>query len=186
MQPSLSARRSAFCLLALAILTPLGCKSAGGEGASQVTVGNLSGPPVILPAYQGRAPKKCATVNNPPSPELAAAMIPCSMDQESSLGLTLFQDVKVQMGTPRAFIMATDNGLSEVDVNAMVYPLRGSFTAYGCRYISNMAPAGQSCGVSPVPEAKGWCWKTSFGDWKCRFDTIFALGWGKGAAPTTY
>jgi len=184
MHLSSALRSLELSLFAVALLTPLGCKSA--EGAGQVSVSNLSGPPVILPAYQGRAPKKCATISNPPSAELAAAMIPCSMDQESSMGLTLFQDVKVQMGAPRAFIMATDNGLSEADVNAKVYPLRGSFTAYGCRYISNMAPAGQSCGVSPVPDAKGWCWKTSFGDWKCRFDTIFSLGWGKGAAPTTY
>jgi hypothetical protein len=179
-------RPVALGLFLLIVTSPFACKSANGEGAGQTGAGGLSGPPVILPEYQGRAPKKCASVNKPPSAVLAAEMIPCTMDSLTSMGLTLFQDVKVQMGAPRPFVMATDTGLSEIDMNAMVIPLRGSFTAYGCRYISNMAPEGKSCGVSPVPEAKGWCWKTSFGDWKCRFDTIFPLGWGKGPAPKTY
>ncbi|MGD0735191.1 MAG: hypothetical protein ABR976_08590 [Terracidiphilus sp.] len=179
-------RPVALCLFLLMLTTPFGCRSAVGEGSGQTGNGSLSGPPVILPEYQGRAPKKCASVTKTPSAALAAEMIPCTMDSLTSMGLTLFQDVKVQMGTPRPFVMATDNGLSEIDMNAMVIPLRGSFTAYGCRYISNMAPAGQSCGISPVPEAKGWCWKTSFGDRKCKFDTIFPLGWGKGPAPKTY
>jgi hypothetical protein len=179
-------RPVALCLFVLMLTLPFACMGANGEGAGQSGADSLSGPPAILSEYQGRAPKKCQSVTKPPSPALAAQMIPCTMDSLTSMGLTLFQDVKVNMGTPRPFVMATDTGLSEIDMNAMVIPLRGSFTAYGCRYISNMTPAGQSCGISPVPEAKGWCWKTSFGDWKCRFDTIFPLGWGKGAAPKTY
>lgn len=179
-------RMAEMVVFGFVLLSSFGCMSSNGEGAGQAGPGSLSGPPVILPEYQGRAPKKCASVTKTPSAALAAEMIPCTMDSLTSMGLTLFQDVKVLMGTPRPFVMATDNGLSEIDMNAMVIPLRGSFTAYGCRYISNMAPAGQSCGISPVPEAKGWCWKTSFGDWKCKFDTIFPLGWGKGPAPKTY
>ncbi|MGA3082140.1 MAG: hypothetical protein ABSD44_12245 [Terracidiphilus sp.] len=70
-------------------------------------------------------------------------------------------------------------------MDAKVYPLRGSYTGYFCRLISNMEPAGQSCIKSVVPVAQGWCWKTSFGDWRCKLQGG-APKMESGAAPTSF
>jgi hypothetical protein len=90
------------------------------------------------------------------------------MDASSAFGVGLVQDVKIEMGKARPFVYSSDAGLSGIDLNAQVIPLRGSYTAYLCNTISNMAPVGHSCIKSPVPMAVGACWKTSFGDYKCK------------------
>jgi len=154
-----------FCFGAFTLLAALGCNSAGGQGSG--SGGSLSGPLTMLPDYQARAPRTCATVNSPPSLSQATVMVQCSMEALTALGLGLVQDVKIEMGSSRPFVYQTDAGLPGIDLTAKVYPLRGSYTAYFCRLINNMSPAGQSCIKSAVPVAQGWCWKTSFGDYKC-------------------
>ena len=158
----------ALCLFAVTLLTPFGCKSAGGEGAGQSGAG-ISEPLTMLPEYQARAPRKCAQVTKPPSAAQATVLVQCTMDATSS----------------RPFVYWTDAGLAGIDLKADVYPLRGSYTGYFCQLISNMAPAGQSCIKSVVPEAQGWCWKTSFGDWKCKLQGG-APKMENAAAPTTF
>jgi hypothetical protein len=172
------------CVFAITILAPLGCKTADGEGAGQSAAG-ISGPLTILPEYQARAPRTCAKVTSPPSAAQAAVMVQCGMDSLSPTGLGLTQDVKLEIGSPRPFVYWTDAGLEGIDLKATVYPLRGSYTGYFCRLISNMAPAGRSCIKSVVPSAQGWCWKTSFGDWKCKLQGA-APKMEAGAAPTTF
>jgi len=185
---NLSARtiNLALCLFTFTLLAALGCASAGGQtGAGS----KLSpGPPVIIPEYEGREPRKCASMTKPPSVSEATVMVQCTMDARSPFGLGLVQDVKIEMGASRPFVYNSDAGLSGIDLKAQVYPLRGSYTGYLCQHISNMAPAGQSCTTSEVSEAVGWCWKTSFGDYKCKLQGApgGSLKMGKGAAPTTY
>jgi hypothetical protein len=170
----IQARNLALCSLAFSTLLYLGCKSAGGEGGGQSSAASLSGPPVILPAYQGRAPRNRSSVKNPPSPAVAAALVQCTTDNLSAMGLRLLQDVKVELGAPRPVVLSTDDGLSELDLKSQVYPMRGSYTSYFCRAINNLVPAATICLIVSVPAGKGWCWKTSFGDWKCRFGEIVA------------
>ena len=156
----------ALCLVAFTSFAPLGCNSAGGQGSGSGS--SLSGPLTMLPDYQARAPRTCATLTSPPSASQATVMVQCSMDALTDTGLGLIQDVKLQVGKSRPFVYWTDAGLAGIDLTATVYPLQGSYTGYFCRLISNMAPAGQSCIKSAVPAAQGWCWKTSFGDYKCK------------------
>ncbi len=159
---------ASFCLIAFTLLSPLGCKGAGGEGAGQ-SGGSLSGPLTMLPEYNTRAPRTCAKVMSPPSAAQAAVMVQCTMDSLSATGLGLIQDVKLEMGSSRAFVYYTDAGLAGVDLNAKVYPLRGSYTGYFCTLSSaSLNPGGQNCLKSAVPAAQGWCWKSSFGDWACK------------------
>jgi hypothetical protein len=174
----------AVSLSALAILSLISCSNAGGQpGASD---SEISGPPTILPEYQARAPRKCTTVKSPPSVFQATALIQCSMDGLSPSGLQLTQDVKIEKGTPRKFVYNTDAGLAGIDVNAMVIPLRGSYTGYFCSKVSpQFAPAGKSCQVSPVDSVEGMCWKTSFGDYSCKM-LQGRLSFDRGPAPTTY
>jgi hypothetical protein len=112
-------------------------------------------------------------------------MVQCAMDSLDPTGLTLTQDVKLEMGGSRKFVYNSDAGLAGIDLNAQVYPLRGSYTWYFCRTIGNGVPAGRSCVVNVVPTAQGWCWKTSFGDWSCKMQGA-APKMEAGGAPTTY
>ena len=185
---SLSTRvRNVFlCLFVLTFAALPGCNSAGGQGTGSGS--SLSGPVVMLAEYQARGPRKCSSVTKPPSVSEAAVMVQCTMESVSSFGLGLIQDVKIEMGSSRRFVYSSDAGLSGVDLDAQVYPLRGSYVGYLCNQISNMAPAGQSCTKSTVDEAVGWCWKTSFGDYKCKLQGApgKAPKMETGAAPKTY
>ena len=175
----ISLRPTAICLFAITLLTPLGCKSAAGAGSGGA---DISGPLTMLPEYNTRAPRTCSKVTSPPSAAQAAVMVQCAMDSVSASGLGLIQDVKLDMGAPRAFVYYTDAGLAGVDLNAKVYPLRGSYTGYFCTLSSaSLNPGGQNCLKSAVPVAQGWCWKTSFGDWSCKLqggapDQVVSVG----------
>ena len=175
----ISPRTTAFCLFALTLLTPLGCKSAEGAGSGG---SDISGPLIMLPEYNTRAPRTCAKVTSPPTATQAAVMIQCTMDSLSETGLGLIQDVKIDLGAPRAFVYYTDAGLAGVDLNSKIYPLRGSYTGYFCTLSSaSLNPGGQNCLKSAVPVAQGWCWKSSFGDWACKLqggapDQVVSVG----------
>ena len=180
---SFSARalRLALCFSAFTLVTSLGCNSAGGQGSGAA----ISGPLTMLADYQSRAPRTCSTVTTPPSASQAPVMVQCSMEAMSAFGVGLIQDIKLQMGKTRPFVYWTDAGLAGIDLTAQVIPLQGSYTGYLCNKISNMAPAGQSCIKSVVPVAQGWCWKTSFGDYKCKMQGA-APKMENAAAPTTF
>jgi hypothetical protein len=179
-----SMRPVALYLFVLTLFSPLGCKTAGGEGAAQSGAG-ISGPLTMLTEYQARGPRTCSKVTKPPSAAQATVLVQCTMDSLSYTGLGLIQDVKLDIGSSRPFVYWTDAGLEGIDLKADVYPLQGSYTGYFCRLISNMAPAGQSCIKSVVPKAQGWCWKTSFGEWKCKMQGG-APNMENSAAPTTF
>ena len=182
----LSVRPLYLSLLALALLSPLGCNSANVQAGGQGSGSDLSGPPVMIPAYQGRAPRQCTSVAKPPSVSQASAMVQCWSDAVNSLGLFLYQDVKLQIGAPRAYLLTSDSYLPQIDPTATVYPIRGSYTYYACHGINNLVPAGQQCSRSPVPQAMGMCWKTSFGDYKCFLQGNVAADVATVAAPTSY
>jgi hypothetical protein len=107
------------------------------------------------------------------------------MEADSLMGVGLVQDVKLQVGKPRPFVYQTDAGFPGIDLDAQVYPLQGSYTAYLCRVIDNIQTAGKNCVKSAVPQATGWCYKTSFGDWKCRMQGMVPQMEVSGA-PTTF
>lgn len=160
-------RPAALCLFAFSLLAPIACKGAGGEGTGGSAAG-ISGPLTMLPQYGSRAPRTCAKVTSPPSVALAAVLVQCSMEADTDFGVGLVQDIKIEIGKARPFVYNTDAGLPGIDLTAQVYPLQGDYTAYLCRTISNMSPAGANCGKTVMTSAQGWCYKTSFGDYKCR------------------
>jgi hypothetical protein len=170
---SLSARAFslALCLFPFILFAPFGCKSAGGQASGTGAGSDISGPPVFDAVHQARLPRKCTTVTKPPSAGQAVVLAQCSMEAlDGTMGggnLSLVQNVKLQMGTPRAFLYQTDAGLEGVDVEAKITPLRGSYTSYFCGPVNNMAPAGHNCMKGEASDAVGWCWKTTFGDFKC-------------------
>ena len=191
MRLSAGASCLALCFSCLTLFAPLGCNSAGGQASDTSAGSDLSGPPVFDSVHQARLPRKCATVTKPPSAGQAVVLAQCSMEAlDGTMGggnLSLAQDIKLQMGTPRAFLYQTDSGLDGVDVGAKIIPLRGSYTSYFCGPVNNMAPVGHNCMKGIAADAIGWCWKTTFGDYKCALlaKAAPAMG-GDYPAPTTY
>jgi hypothetical protein len=167
MIPHIQVRPFALCFFVLTLLTPVVCKSANGEGAGQSGAA-ISGPLAMLPQYQSRAPRTCAKVKSAPSEAVATILVQCTMESDSLFGVGLIQDIKLEIGKSRPFVYQTDAGLTGIDLDAPVYPLQGSYTSYLCKTITTQTPAGKNCVKSVVPEASGWCYRNSFGDWKCR------------------
>jgi hypothetical protein len=178
-------RPVALCFFAFTLFAPLGCKSAGGEGTTGSAAG-ISGPLTMLPQYQSRAPRTCAKVTSPPSIAAASVLVQCSMEADTDFGVGLVEDLKIEMGKPRPFVYNTDAGLPGIDLTAQVYPLQGDYTAYLCRTINNMSPAGANCMKTVMTSAQGWCYKTSFGDYKCRMQGGASQMIPGQPAPTTF
>ena len=132
-------RPVAYFLFAVTLFTPFGCKTVQGAGQSAAAV---SGPLTMLPQYRSRAPRTCSKVTSPPSIGLAAVLVQCSMETDSAFGVGLVQDLKIDMGKSRKFVYQTDAGLPGIDLDAQVYPLEGNYSAYLCKAINNMSPAG--------------------------------------------
>jgi hypothetical protein len=185
MLPNTYVRSVALCFFALSLLMPIACKSAGGEGTTSGAAG-ISGPLTMLPQYQSRAPRTCAKVTSPPSVAAAAVLVQCSMEADTDFGVGLVQDVKIEIGKPRPFVYNTDAGLPGIDLDAQVYPLQGDYNAYLCRTINNMSPAGANCMKTVMTSAQGWCYKTSFGDYKCRMQGGASQMIAGQPAPTTF
>lgn len=185
MKSSHRMRLAAFCFFVLTLLTPFACKTAGGEGAGQSGAG-ISGPLAMLPQYQSRAPRTCAKVTSPPSVAQAAVLVQCTMEADSAFGVSLIQDPKPEIGKSRKFVYASDAGLPGIDLDAKVYPLQGTYTAYLCRTVNNMSPAGANCIKTVFPASNGWCYKTSFGEWRCRMQGTAPQTLMGQSAPTTF
>jgi hypothetical protein len=56
------------------------------------------------------------------------------------------------------------NGL--IDVDTLVYPIRGSYKEYKCFEIDRK-PLGKNCEIRVMLNASGSCYKSVYGDWRC-------------------
>jgi hypothetical protein len=181
-------RTVATCLFAFTFLSLLGCKSTDTLAASSGSGSDVSGPPVFNVSFQAREPRKCSKVTSTPSVSQATALIQCSREQMNVHQDWITQDVKVEMGSPRAFIYRTDASWPEIDTSSKVIPLRGSLTGYVCTAIGSVGGVqGKNCMKSVVASATGACWKTTFGDWKCNEDGVIdPTTWNEPPPPPTY
>ena len=175
-----------LCISTITLLATSGCKNEVVGATGLGSGSELSGPPKMSDKWGTRLPRECSQVTSPPSAAQAVALVQCTMEAESRDMVILIQDVKVQMGAPRAFGEAADTGLQDLDVSAKILPLRGSQTMYQCGEV-RFYGKGTQCSAFPYPKSEGRCWKTKFGDWKCN------LAGGPGAqqltkqpGPTTY
>jgi hypothetical protein len=153
-----------LCWMGFSALLYLGCKSADVEGAGQ---NGVSAPVNVNTEFATRDPRQCTGFTAQPSAAAATILIQCTMDGKSTGYINLIQNVTVQLAPPRAFIYDSDSFLNEIDTKALVIPLRGSLTAYGCSPANTVTVAGQNCESYEIPAGTGRCWKTTFGDWKC-------------------
>lgn len=128
-------------------------------------------------AWGARNPGACSSVRltKAPTPAQAAAMIRCKHEiiNEGSGELWLMENLNVTVGAPIPFVVAYNTYvMDDADVRQRVYPLRGSYTWSVCKSRHDAGIYGNpdlNCRETDVVDAKGACWKTSFGDWRCLF-----------------
>jgi hypothetical protein len=122
--------------------------------------------------YGTRPLRTCASRKEPtrgaPSAQQATQYFACEAEHESGADLLyLVSDVKVEVAPGRPFNILTDS-FDAIDVRQPVYDIRGSFTAYQCSKIGMMYKKGQNCNSGQQPQAKGICYKDTFGEWHCK------------------
>lgn len=122
--------------------------------------------------YGSRDPQTCADQKAPAKGAITAALAAkyfiCASEKEDYRYLYLVENVKVEVGggIPYAAIIG-HRSFPEVDVKHPVYPIRGSHTQYQCNPESDYYQPGKNCTRYEHREAKGYCYKTTFGDWRC-------------------
>lgn len=126
--------------------------------------------------YGSREPRTCADTKAPAKGAITAALaakyLNCQMERLSSGDLYLVENVKVQVGggVPYAAIIG-QRSLSEIDVKYPVYPVRGSLLLYQCQNRLTAARLPDAnCSTYNNPKATGYCYKTTFGDWRCNMN----------------
>jgi hypothetical protein len=128
--------------------------------------------------YGARDPRRCPAAKQPvrgaPSPAQAAQYLICGDEKEFANDLILLDDVKVEVGGARPFNPVVDRGVQNLDPKQPVYPIRGSFKSYQCSHLVHKADGsidqnsvGRNCSVYDYANAEGFCFKTTFGDWRC-------------------
>ena len=128
----------------------------------------------ISARYGSREPRTCEDTKAPTKGAITAALalkyLNCQMDYLAGGGdLYLVENVKVEVGggISYAAIMG-QRSLSEIDVKHPVYPIRGSLLRYQCKEVTGYATlSGANCNTYNEPKATGYCYKTTFGDWRC-------------------
>lgn len=120
--------------------------------------------------YGAREPRTCADTKAPATGPITAALaqkyLNSQMESYSGNDLWLVENVKVEVG---GGVPYTPNlgSFQEIDVKVPLYPIRGSYLQYQCHTITPYTPAGKNCSCYTHNKAKGYCYKTTFGDWTC-------------------
>lgn len=157
--------------------------STNDAGKLRRLIGSLSALPLLVlsasaapaaddPAHYGtRASAVCEDRSQPEGDtpmtvELATRYVRCGIDAFSLSYLYLAENIKLQLGKPRPYRMEEDYLRSNIDTDALVWPVRGSYDRYQCMKVADYG-AGTNCNYYEKPKATGACYKDLFGDWHC-------------------
>ncbi len=82
--------------------------------------------------------------------------------------LYLVENVKLEVGGGVPY-HPTLGAFDAVNVRVPLYPIRGSYLKYQCLdpETEYVGPAGKNANTYNNPKATGYCYKTTFGDWRC-------------------
>lgn len=163
MTKQINKRRQSSLLATIAIVLAFGALSGAAVAQEKKSIGAK---------YGSREPQTCADMKAPAKGAITAALAAkyfiCASEQEDYRYLYLVENVKVEVGggIPYAAIIG-HRSFPEVDVKHPVYPIRGSHTQYQCNPESDYYQPGKNCTRYEHKQAKGYCYKTTFGDWRC-------------------
>lgn len=121
--------------------------------------------------YNSRDPRPCSeTPSKSKAPTIAEAVasVICNSEHEAGIEtLFLVDDVKVtQIGKGTPYVRGVYGNISDIDVDYLIYPIRGSYKKYQCT-LSTGNPPEKSCLLSDESKADGRCYKNGFGQWMC-------------------
>ncbi len=150
-------------LVGLGVVVMSGLALAQGQGA-----GAPYGTRDVTPCPQVLG----ATLTQP----VAQKLFQCEDEKLAGTYIYIDTDLTVQMAAARKVNPQSDT-YTDLDPNSLVYPIRGSFTRYQCSKVFNIdaghTNVGKNCDAHPQPQAQGLCYRTTFGDWKCKmFDRV--------------
>lgn len=126
--------------------------------------------------YNSRDPRECSeTPSKTKAPTIAEAVasVICNSEHEAGIEtLFLVDDVKVtQIGKGTPYKRGAYANISDIDVDYLIYPIRGSYKKYQCTLSDGKTPE-KSCLLSDETKADGNCYKNTFGQWKCGLSDI--------------
>jgi hypothetical protein len=162
---------------------------AAGEAAG-TSFGQPAGS--VDPRFGARAPRTCANTKAPArgaiTAELARKYFICNAEYVSGTNLYLVENVKLEIGRGTPYT-PNKGSFHEINVRVPLYPIRGSLVSYSCRdrIREYSGPPNESCLVYDQTNATGYCYKTTFDDWKCYMSDQRAIAGDsrKGAPPTS-
>ena len=142
--------------------------------------------------YGSHNPRTCPAGSlsggSAPTVTQAKMSIVCNLEGPSiDQALILISEVTVQIGQGRSYTQSNMYNATDADVNAQVYPIRGSLKKYICSPLPpyGIFPAGQQCSMFPADPAAGLCYKNTFGDWTCTMSGgLGSQGMSKMPPPT--
>lgn len=127
-------------------------------------------------AFGTRDPLTCQPYTaNSMTQDTSGKLFRCSNEVVTGDYIYLIENLTIQVGAARKAL--SSDSYHDLDPNAMVYPIRGSFTRYQCSKVFNIDSShtnvGTNCAAYPQPRAEGTCYRTTFGDWQCKmFDRV--------------
>lgn len=121
--------------------------------------------------YNSRDPRECSeTPSKTKAPTIAEAVasVICNSEHEAGIEtLYLVDDVKItQIGKGTPYKRGSYANISDIDLDYLIYPIRGSYKKYQCILSDDKTPE-KSCNLSEETKADGNCYKNTFGQWKC-------------------
>lgn len=165
MKKQINQRRQSLLLAAIAIICAFSAFSGAAVAQDEKSIAERYGSRDLRTCEDTKAPTRGAI-----TAALALKYLNCQMEYVAGGGdLYLVENVKVEVGggIPYAAIMG-QRSLSEIDVKYPVYPIRGSLLRYQCQNrITAARLPDANCNTSNEPKATGYCYKTTFGDWRC-------------------
>ena len=166
--------RNVFLAASSMVLVLMACKSpvtSAQTASGPAKYGEVTG---VGDRYGSHNPRTCPpgslSGGKAPSVTQATMSIVCNLEGPSiDNSLILLSEVTVQIGQGRSYTESNMYNATDADVNAQVYPIRGSLKKYICSPLPPLGifPAGQQCSMFPAAVAVGGCYKNTFGDWHC-------------------
>jgi hypothetical protein len=155
-------RGQSLRLIAVAILLSLGANvQAIAQGANYISE-----------RYGSREAQTCENTKAPATGAITAALAQkyfvCGAEGISGSQLFLIENVKLEVGAAVPY-HPTLGAFEAINVRAPLYPIRGSYLRYQCKDLvtEHVGPPDTNCNTYNNPKATGYCYKTTFGDWRC-------------------
>ncbi|MES2986463.1 MAG: hypothetical protein V4808_01020 [Pseudomonadota bacterium] len=143
---------------------------------ASISVGGTAQAQDARALWGARTAETCPQISQAPTVASALSLVRCAKERQSTASgeSWLVEDLQVQVGGPTSFaVMYNSVTMPDADTTKRVYPIRGSWTWSVCILRADAKIYGDpnmNCRETPVTQASGACWQTTFGDWRCQMN----------------